>query len=193
MSRNSVTAPPVVVSPVPGEPPAQNQRGLLVGVIFRAAFKALQANRLRSFLTMLGVIIGVGAVIAAVTLTQGLSANINQRFAGLGTNIVYVIPGSASSKGVQTGLGSISSLTIGDASALAGVGNVTAVSPVDGTSGQAVYHNQTWSGGVYGVYTVYQNIANWPIAEGAWFSSGEEAARSSDVVLGATVGRIFLG
>src|SRR5215472_18087949 len=152
MNRNSVTAPPVVVSPVPGEPPAQNQRGLLVGVIFRAAFKALQANRLRSFLTMLGVIIGVGAVIAAVTLTQGVSANIDQRFASLGTNIIYVIPGSASSKGVQTGLGSVSSLTVGDASAMAGVGNVTAVSPVDGTSGQAVYRNQTWGGGVYGVY-----------------------------------------
>src|SRR5215472_9355543 len=193
MNRNSVTAPPVVVSPVPGEPPAQNQRGLLVGVIFRAAFKALQANRLRSFLTMLGVIIGVGAVIAAVTLTQGVSANIDQRFASFGTNVLFVSTDTVSTMGVQTGPGSVSSLTIGDASALPGVGNVTAVSPVDGMSGQAVYRNQTWSGGVYGVYPVYQNIANWQIAEGAWFSPGEEAARASDVVLGATVVQTLFG
>ncbi|HZR40811.1 MAG TPA: ABC transporter permease, partial [Ktedonobacteraceae bacterium] len=170
------------------------RRNMPAGTIFRSALRALSANKLRSSLTMLGMIIGVGAVIAAVTLTQGVSTNINQRFASLGTNIVYVIPGATqSSTGIHTALGAVSSLTLADASALTGVAHVTATSPIISTTVQAVYSNQNKTTTMFGVYPIYQSIANWQMAEGTWFSDEDEATARPVAVLGAAVVQNLFG
>jgi putative ABC transport system permease protein len=191
MSTSSVTASPPTVSPAPGGGPPGSRRGLLVGANLRAAFKALQANGLRSFLTMLGIIIGVAAVIAAVTLTAGVSANVTQRFTGLGTNVLTVVP-STSPGGVLFG-GLSSTLAVDDASAVAGVAHVTAVSPVANGNGQVIYGGQNWRPHLLGVHPGYQNIQNWQIAEGSWFSADDELAAAPDVVVGSTTVQNLFG
>jgi len=162
---------------------------MVFGGNFRAAFKALLVNGTRSFLTILGVIIGVAAVIASVTLTEGVSASINQRFAQLGTDTLSVMPGATASTGgiVTGGLGTASSLTLGDAAAIATLSHVTAVSPELSITGKVVYKNQNWQPQVFGVYPGYQTIKNVRVDEGSWFSDADEQAKAAKAVLGATV------
>src|SRR5512146_2836294 len=122
-----------------------SRRGLLLGSSFASAWEALLANRLRSLLTILGVIVGVAAVIAVVTLTQGTSAVLNARVASLGTNVLTIIPGAPTGAGgVRGGAGTRQSLTQADADAIASAPHVVAVSPVIGASEQLVAGAQNW-------------------------------------------------
>ncbi|HEX9068100.1 MAG TPA: ABC transporter permease, partial [Ktedonobacterales bacterium] len=116
-----------------------------------SAFEALWSNRMRSLLTVLGVIIGVSAVIAVVTLTQGTSAQINSRFASLGTNVLTIIPGATTSGGASGGLGTQQSLTNADANAVSTVAHVASVSPVISASLQVVAGSTNWNTRVQGV------------------------------------------
>lgn len=153
-----------------------------------SALQALRTNRMRSFLTMLGVIIGVGAVIAVVSLAQGVSENVNQRLAGLGTNVLTIIPGTANSAGARTAAGSNQSLTLADAQAIATqVPHIVDMSPVLNASAQVIYGDQNWSTSVRGVYPDYQTIENWQIAEGHWFTDQDEQMASPVAVIGQTV------
>ena len=153
---------------------------------FSSALEALWANRLRSLLTALGVIVGVAAVIGAVTLTQGTSALINSRVTGLGTNTLTIIPGATQTAGARAAAGTGSSLTIGDAAAISAVAHVTGVSPVLNVNGQLVYSSSNWSTRVQGVYPAYQAIGNWDLAEGSWFSDADEQSGTAVAVLGQT-------
>jgi len=152
-----------------------------------SALEALGANRVRSLLTMLGVIIGVSAVIAVVTLTQGVNQSESQRFAALGTNVLTISPGAASSNGAFSAAGTSQTLTQGDADALVQVPHVINVSPVLSVSDQLVYGDQNWNTRVSGVYPAYQAIENWQIAQGAWFTEQDEQMASPVIVLGQTV------
>jgi putative ABC transport system permease protein len=161
---------------------------MLLGSSLGSAWEALLANRLRSLLTILGVIIGVAAVIAVVTLTESSSAVLNARVASLGTNVLTIIPGATrGASGVRGGAGSVQTLTQTDADAIASVAHITGVSPVLGASEQLVAGSQNWNTRVQGVYPAYQQIANWQMAEGSWFSDSDEASASPVVVLGQTV------
>src|SRR5438046_135552 len=110
--------------------------------IFGTAFEALQANRLRSFLTMLGLIMGTSAVIAVVTLTQGVTTSVNQSFSSLGTNALTISPGATSSRGVRSALGAGQTLTLADAQALSQLPHIAYWSPVLNTSGQIIHLDQ---------------------------------------------------
>jgi putative ABC transport system permease protein len=184
---SSVTYPSPAVSPAPAIRQQPGRRGLLIGANLRAALKALRANRLRSFLTMLGVIFGVAAVIACVTLTEGVSTNINQQFASLGTNMLVITNGVASNRGALEGVGSAPSLTVNDVQALATVPHLVNVSPLLVVHVQAIYGGQNWSTQVVGVYPSYQSLQNWQMAGGSWFSSGDQSAGLPVAVLGQTV------
>ena len=151
-----------------------------------SAIEALWANRLRSLLTALGVIVGVAAVIGAVTLTQGTSSLINQRVANLGTNTLTIIPGALTTGGARGAAGSTQSLTEADATALTSVPHVKAVSPILTVSGQMVYNNQNWNTRVQGVYPSFQQIGNWSLAEGSWFTDADQSSGQPVVVLGQT-------
>ncbi len=153
---------------------------------FGSALEALYANRLRSLLTALGVIVGVAAVIGAVLLTQGTSASINSRISGLGTNTLTIIPGASQSFGARGAAGTRQSLTVDDATAIASVAHVTHVSPVMSLNGQAIYQDQNWNTSVDGVYADYQSIGNWQMAQGAWFSDADETSGNAVAVLGQT-------
>ncbi|HEX5547652.1 MAG TPA: ABC transporter permease [Ktedonobacterales bacterium] len=167
--------------------PIHLHRGLMLNSSVRSALGALWANRLRSLLTILGVIVGVAAVIAVVTLTQGTSAVLNARVAGLGTNVLTITPGSSTTSGVRGGAGSLQSLTQADADALASLPHVANVSPVISASAQVIAGAQNWNTRVQGVYPNMQAIDNWQMSEGSWFSSGDESNSQPVAVLGQTV------
>ena len=180
----SPPASPTMPSPSRLQP---RGRGLLVGANFRTALKALRANQLRSFLTTLGVIIGVAAVIAIVTLTQGVSATLNQRLAGLGTNVLVIQSGSASRNGAFQGEGTAQTLTMSDVQALTPIPHVANISPVISVGAQAIYGNHNWNTQVQGVSPSYQSLQNWQLARGAWFSTGDQLGAAPVAVIGQTV------
>ena len=184
---SSVTYPSLAVSSPAATLSQPMRRGLLIGANLRAALKALLANRLRSFLTLLGLIFGVAAVIASVTLTSGVSANITQQFASLGTNMLVITNGVASNRGAVEGVGSAPSLTVSDVQALTTVPHLVNVSPLLVVHIQAIYGGQNWSTQVDGVYPSYQSLQNWQMAEGSWFSASDESAGLPVAVLGQTV------
>ena len=190
---SSMTHPSPVVSSTAATPSRPMEKGLLIGANLRAALKALRANRLRSFLTMLGVIFGVAAVIASVTLTSGVGANINQQFASLGTNMLVIQNGVASNRGALEGVGSAPSLTVSDVQALTAVPHLVNVSPLLVVHIQAIYGGQNWSTQVDGVYPGYQSLQNWQMAEGSWFSASDESAGLPVAVLGQTVVQNLFG
>ena len=171
----------------PSGPRRAPRRGAMLGAGLASALEALWANRLRSLLTTLGVIVGVAAVITVVTLTQGASALITSSLGSLGTNTLLISPGAATQNGARGAIGTAASLTQADADALASVPHVVAVSPVVSVSGQAVYRNQNWNTRVQGVYANYQAIGSWTLAAGSWFSQASVNGSLPVAVLGQTV------
>ena len=162
-------------------------RGLMIGANFGSALEALWANRMRSLLTALGIFIGVAAVIAALTLTQGASAAINSRIMSLGTNLIIIFPGAASRNGAFGAGGTTQSLTGTDVIALAKIPHVSGVSPIITVSAQVVFGKQNWNTRVQGVNTDFQTIQNWQMAEGAWFSQSDEMGGMPVALIGQTV------
>ena len=152
-----------------------------------SALRALRANALRSILTSLGIIIGVGAVIIMIAISEGNTASINQRLSTLNPLQLTVRSSSTSSGGVRGGAGTLQSLTQADADALGQLQNVTAVSPVLNVNGQIIFSNQNWQSSVQGVYPSYQSIGSWQVQEGNFFTQADEQSGTSVVVLGQTV------
>jgi putative ABC transport system permease protein len=164
------------------------KRGIMIGVNFNNALEALWANRLRSLLTALGIFIGVAAVIAALTLTQGAGASINARFSRFGPTTITVRNGTANSRGAFGAGGTVQSLTPADADAIKQqVAHVAYISPVVSTTEQVVYGSQNWNTSVQGVSPDYQTIQDWTLTEGLWFSTADQAVGKPDAILGQTV------
>ncbi len=153
------------------------------------AFEGLKANKLRSVLTMLGIIIGVGAVIAMVAIGIGVQQKVESSIAGLGSNLLIVVPGASSpSGGVRLAAGSNITLTNKDAQAIAReVDNINAVAPAVSRQFQLVFGNQNWQTSVQGSTPEFLEVRNWNIASGAFFSSRDLDARARVVVIGQTL------
>ena len=126
------------------ETPPHARGGLRIAFAIPSALSALRANKGRSLLITLGIIIGVAAVIAIVALGEGASASVASQLSGLGTNILTVSPGSSSSGGVAGGAGTTSTLKAADATAIAGVSGVSAASPVVSGNAQVIAGSQNW-------------------------------------------------
>jgi putative ABC transport system permease protein len=165
----------------------RSKRGSMIGANFVIALEALRSNKLRSLLTALGIFIGVAAVIAALTLTQGAGAFITGSISSLGTNVITVIPGTTTTRGAFGGAGTTQSLTPQDADALKKIRHVSGVSPIISLNAQVVYGNQNWSTRIQGVNTAFQDIQGWQMAEGTWFSESDDSGRLPVVLLGQTV------
>ncbi|MGN6758491.1 MAG: ABC transporter permease [Thermomicrobiales bacterium] len=168
-------------------PEVRRHRGAQIGPSVSSAATALWANRLRSLLTALGVVVGVAAVIAVVTLTQGTAALINQRVAGLGTTTLVVQPGALTSNGARQGAGTGTSLTEQDAQAIGAVPHVVNVSPVIVSNAQVVSGGLNWNTRVQGVYPSMQAIQTWSLSEGAWYTDADESGGTAVAVIGQTV------
>jgi putative ABC transport system permease protein len=157
----------------------------MLGANFESAVNALWMNRMRSFLTVLGIFIGIASVVAALMLTQGLTSQVNSQIGTLG-NTITVSPGSANSSGVSQGSGSLSTLTLKDAQSLAGLAHVIDVCPMITTSGEAVYGNQKDTPQIEGATTSLQEIQDWKLAKGTWFSTDDQTSGTPVAVIGDT-------
>lgn len=151
------------------------------------ALNSLSANKLRSMLTVLGIVIGVTAVIALLALGQGATASITSQIESIGTNLVFVSPGSTRQGGVAQEQGSAQTLTTSDASALAQLPGVVAVAPVVGGRVQIAYQGQNTNTRMTDTTPSYQSMSNLTLASGGFFTDSNESAYSSVVVLGSAV------
>jgi putative ABC transport system permease protein len=154
----------------------------------RVALRAILRNKLRAFLTTLGIVIGVGAVIAMMAIGAGAKAQVEQAFAAMGTNILIILPGSTSSSGVKGGYGSMPTLTWDDLAAIRSeIAAVKRAAPSLRSSMPVVSEEQNWTTGVTGTSPEYFDIRNWPIALGASFAQADVDGGSKVIVLGQTV------
>ncbi len=153
-----------------------------------AAGRAIKRNKLRAALTMLGIFIGVAAVITMVAVGDGARASVEAQINSLGTNLLIVVPGATTANGVRAGLGSNSTLTVGDAEAIARVGGpVALVTYMDRQLAQVVSGNRNWSTNIQGTTANYFAIRDWPLTIGRIFTDSEEKAGAAVCLLGQTV------
>lgn len=160
----------------------------------RIALNALTANKLRSILTMLGIIIGVGAVIAMVSVGLGVKQNITNSIASLGSNMLIVMPGSSNTGGVRSAAGSRTTLKYEDAVAIKSkIKNIDYVSPTVQRSFQVVNGNQNWNTTVYGVTPEYMSIRSLAVSAGSFISQSDLTKRHRVAVIGTTVASNLYG
>jgi putative ABC transport system permease protein len=158
-----------------------------LGATFKVAGRALRKNKLRSVLTALGIIIGVGAVIAMVSIGNGAKAQVQAQIASLGQNILQVFSGSVTSSGIRTGFGGAGTLKIEDAEAIRReVPGVAAVSEEVASTAQVAAGNQNWFTRILGESAEYFDIRQWPIADGASYSSQDVRSANKVCVIGHT-------
>lgn len=159
-------------------------------MVLGSALQAINRNKMRSGLTVLGVFIGVAALIAMVAVGQGANSAVRQQIQSLGTNTLIVLPGATSLGGVRGGFGSASTLTVADVEALRREDPAVAqVGYLIRQSGQAQYANQNWTTGILGVSVSYTDISNWRIAAGRAIDTQDIAGARLVAVIGQTVYR----
>ncbi len=155
---------------------------------FHSAFRALRVNVLRSVLTTLGIIIGVGAVIIMVSVGAGAEARVDELISSLGSNLLMVAPGSGTAGGVRLGAGSVPTITEDDAEAIKNeIPMVETVAPSVRGTGQVVFGNLNWSTLVYGVTPEYLHAREWVVIRGRVFTDQEVKGAAKVALLGQTV------
>jgi putative ABC transport system permease protein len=157
------------------------------------ALENLNANKLRSMLTVLGIVIGVAAVISMLSIGRGAQASITSQIESMGTNLVYVSPGSASQGGVQGAAGSAGTLTLDDAESLENLPEVAAVASVTNSFVQVVFQGQNTNTRLMGVTPGYETVSSLSLEDGEFISESNQNARSLVVVLGSSVAETLFG
>jgi putative ABC transport system permease protein len=154
----------------------------------RISFRALRVNKMRSALTMLGIIIGVGAVITMLAVGTGAKQRLGDQLASIGSNLIMIVPGASTAGGVRMGAGTQSTLSISDADAIGKeCPAVLYVAPVLSGVAQVVYGNQNWSTGINGTTTNMLYVRDWPLMAGRPFSGEEIRSAAKVCLLGQTV------
>jgi putative ABC transport system permease protein len=151
------------------------------------AWRAMGANRLRTLLTMLGMVIGVGAVVLMMAIGQGAQYAVAQTISSMGSNIFVVLSGYTSTGGVRSGSGNAPTLNVSDANAIAELDGVDTVAPVHWGSVQMVYGPNNWNAWVQGTTPAYLDARSWPIADGASFTDSDVRAATRVALIGRTV------
>ena len=165
-----------------------------IGPTFNVALRALRRNKLRSVLTALGIIIGVGAVIAMVGIGNGAKAQVEAQIASLGQNVILIFSGSTTSSGIRTGWGGAGTLKIEDAEAIRReVPGVIGVSEEVVSTTQVAAGNQNWFTRIYGESADYFDIRQWPLADGAPFTSQDVRSANKVCVIGRTTATQIYG
>ena len=154
---------------------------------FLMAWASLIANKMRSILTMLGIIIGVAAVIALVSIGNGVKQDIQNSISSLGSNLLMVMPGAPRTPGVRPSQGSMNSLKVSDYQAISKLDGVKAASPYTANSYVTIYQSKNWTTTVSGVSSNFQDVNNWTMAEGRFISSKNVENRERVAVVGQTV------
>src|SRR5687767_14987512 len=161
--------------------------------LLRIALRALAVNKLRSALTMLGIVIGVGAVIVMIAVGGGAHARVEEQIRALGSNLLLVTPGSTTSGGARMGFGSGSTLTEDDVAAINREIPEALAAPALRGSAQVIWGNSNWSTQVFGVTPEYLEVRQWPLASGRIFEAGEMAGAAKVALIGATVAKQLFG
>ena len=163
------------------------------GALLRIALRALAVNKLRSALTMLGIVIGVGAVIVMIAVGAGAQARVEDQIRALGSNLLLVMPGSTTAGGVRLGFGSASTLTEDDVAAINRELPEALAAPALRGAAQVIWGNTNWSTQIYGTTPEYLDVRQWPLAAGRSFEPAEMAAAAKVCLIGATVARQLFG
>ena len=165
-----------------------DEAGTFARMAVIAATRAIKRNKVRAALTMLGIFIGVAAVIAMVAVGDGAKSSVEAQINSLGSNLLIVVPGATTANGVRAGLGSNSTLTVADAQAIArSGGSVALVTYMDRQVAQVVSGNHNWSTNIQGTTSSYFAIREWPPSIGRIFTDSEEKAGAAVCLLGQTV------
>lgn len=165
----------------------------MIGAMLAEALKSLASNRLRTFLTALGMVIGVAAVIVMLAVGSGAQKSINDSIASMGSNLFIVSSGSASAGGARLGGGQAPTLTLGDAEGITELPGVRAVAPLAFGSGQAVYGAYNWGTQIYGSWPSYLEVRDWPLAEGSVFNDSEVRSAARVAAIGQVVAAQLFG
>src|SRR6478735_3374966 len=164
------------------------------GETLRMAGQALRRNKLRSFLTALGIIIGVAAVICMVSIGEGAKSRIRSSIEGTGTNVVMLFSGSSSGPGGRGGYGSQPTITWEDLRAIqTELGSVAAVAPQINASQPVISETNTWNTQITGTTPDFFTIRNWPVAKGAIFTASDQAGAAKNAVIGTTAAENLFG
>jgi macrolide transport system ATP-binding/permease protein len=168
---------------------SENETRLTFGMMaLTAAARAINRNKLRAALTMLGIFIGVAAVIAMVAVGNGARYSVQQQIQSLGTNLLVILPGAQTSSGVRGGAGSTSTLRVADAEAIGKqVAGTVAVSYMDRQIGQVVYGSRNWSTSIEGTTPAYLDIRDWAVTSGRPFTDDETRSAAPVCLIGQTV------
>lgn len=165
-----------------------------LGNLFKVAMNALKRNKLRSFLTMLGIIIGVASVITMLAIGQGSKKSIEDQISSMGSNMLFVMPGTMRMGGVQQGTSSSQRLTVSDMNAIkTECSAVIAVSPEVRSSGQAVYGSSNWPTTIYGGNEEYLAIKSWEVISGRNITDSESKGSAKVCLIGRTVADELFG
>ena len=165
-----------------------------LGNLFKVAMNALKRNKMRSFLTMLGIIIGVASVITMLAIGQGSKKSIEDQISSMGSNMLFVMPGTMRMGGVQQGSASSQRLTVADMNAIkTGCDAIIAVSPEVRSSGQAVYGSSNWPTTIYGGNEEYLEIRSWSIVSGRNITDSEAKGSAKVCLIGRTVADELFG
>jgi putative ABC transport system permease protein len=159
-------------------------------MIIRVAFRALVRNKMRAALTMLGIIIGVSAVIAMVSIGQGAQRSVQDQIAGIGTNLLFVSAGAQNVGGVRTGTGDTgtNTLTVEDLDAIKReVPSISMVTPAINTRSQLIFGSQNWNTQIQGVSEQYPDIRKWNVQDGSFFTDADVRTAARVIVVGQTI------
>ena len=158
------------------------------------AMQALRVNKMRSILTMLGIVIGVAAVIAMIAIGNGAQQRLQEQIASLGSNLLIVVPGSIIQSGARLGAGNAQTLTELDARAILNeIPDVAFAAPLTRSNAQVVFGNTNWATSIHGVYNDYFDVREWNLAEGRFFDQGEITRFGKVAILGKTVSSQLFG
>ncbi|ADE11727.1 ABC transporter permease [Sideroxydans lithotrophicus] len=165
----------------------------MISAMLSEAWMAMGANRLRTFLTMLGMVIGVGAVILMLAVGQGAQQQVQASIASMGSNLFIILSGSTTSGGARMGGGAAPTLTVADAQAIEELSSVNAAAPASPGTAQLIYGPNNWSTVINGTTPSYLKVRDWQLAEGASFSDSDVRSATQVALLGETVVQNLFG
>jgi putative ABC transport system permease protein len=157
------------------------------------AWHAMSANRLRTFLTMLGMVIGVGAVILMMAIGEGAQQSIKRSIDSMGSNLFVILSGSSSTSGSRSGSGNSSALNINDANAVGDLEDIAAIAPISTGNAQVIFSGSNWNTSIIGTSPTYFSIRGWNVDSGELFSDADIRSANRVALIGKTVAENLFG
>ncbi|CAM8391589.1 FtsX-like permease family protein [Candidatus Methylopumilus universalis] len=157
------------------------------------AWHAMSANRLRTFLTMLGMVIGVGAVILMMAIGEGAQQSIKRSIDSMGSNLFVILSGSSSTSGSRSGSGNSSALNINDANAIGDLEDIAAIAPISTGNAQIIFSGNNWNTSIIGTSPTYFSIRGWNVDSGELFSDADIRSANRVALIGKTVAENLFG